>query len=581
MLSLFIPILIFGLYNLFTFNKNEENILSREITALQTPKARYSPDEKVPITANLKEKVEGQLEVNYYHLGDLIDEETVPIQQSKEASWEWSPPSEDHKGYLVEVKLIQNDQVTEEETIAVDVSSSWDKFPRYGYLGDFHSMSENEMQEVIDRLNRHHINGIQFYDWHDTHHQPLKMENGEPAETWLDIANREVSLETIRNYIDRAHERNMNAMSYNLLYGALGQAEEDGVKTEWRLFKDQEQGEHDYHPLPEEWKSDVFLVDPGNEEWQQYINEEMENVFAHLPFNGWHIDQLGDRGDVYNVEGEQISLKESYLPFLYRASEQTGKEMVMNGVNQYGQAEIAQSSVPFLYTEVWEPYNGYEDLKNIIDENYRFSNGEKNTVLAAYMNYDLADENGKFNTPGVLMTDAVIFASGGVHIELGEHLLSKEYFPHKNLQITETLETSLTNYYDFIVAYENVLRDELFEKDVEVDARDQTNISHNPEQGALWTFSKGNENKTVVHLLNFENASHLEWNDSNGEQNEPALKEDVPLTLNMEEDVKRIWTASPDIQGGKPIDLEFYQENDEVSVQLPHLKYWSMLVVEH
>ena len=49
------------------------------------------------------------------------------------------------------------------------------------------------------------------------------------------------------------------------------------------------------------------------------------------------------------------------------------------------------------------------------------------------MNYNKADNRGEFNTPGVLLTDAVMFALGGSHLELGgDHMLCKEYFPNEN-----------------------------------------------------------------------------------------------------------------------------------------------------
>ena len=64
-----------------------------------------------------------------------------------------------------------------------------------------------------------------------------------------------------------------------------------------------------------------------------------------------------------------------------------------------------------------------------------------NTVFAAYMNYNKADNRGEFNTPGILLTDAVMFALGGSHLELGgDHMLCKEYFPNENLTMSEEAE---------------------------------------------------------------------------------------------------------------------------------------------
>jgi dextranase len=38
--------------------------------------------------------------------------------------------------------------------------------------------------------------------------------------------------------------------------------------------------------------------------------------------------------------------------------------------------------------------------------------------------------------------------------------------------------------------------------------------------------------------------------------------------------------ASPDISGGSPIELNFVQQGNQVSLKLPSLKYWNMLVIE-
>ena len=45
------------------------------------------------------------------------------------------------------------------------------------------------------------------------------------------------------------------------------------------------------------------------------------------------------------------------------------------------------------------------------------------------MNYNKADNRGEFNTPGILLTDAVMFALGGSHLELGgDHMCAKSTF---------------------------------------------------------------------------------------------------------------------------------------------------------
>ncbi len=551
------------------------------IQRMTTDQASYQPNEIIHFTTQLLDKyTNGVLKITYYHLNDVIDQQEIQVTKN-ELQWTWQPPKEDFKGYLVHVQY-ESQTEQDQQTIAVDVSSSWSKFPRYGFLSKFHDMPKEEMESVISKLNRYHINGLQFYDWHYKHHQPIKLENNEPAAYWDDIANRSTSLQTIKKYIDLVHERNINAMAYNLLYGAFAEAEKDGVKREWRLFKDQEKNAHDFHPLPDNWKSDVFLVNPAHPEWQEYLFNQQKKVYKALPFDGWHIDQLGPRENVYDFDGEKLELDQSFQSFLEKAKmEMENKSLVMNAVNQYGQEQLSRSPVDFLYTEVWDQYKYFGDLKRIIDENNKFSQGKHNTVLAAYMNYMFSNHEGEFNTPGILLANSVIFASGGSHLELGEHMLSKEYFPHENLKMSPSLQSSLMHYYDFLVAYENLLRDNLQEVPVSIHSSDWVHFSSQPEQGKIWSFAKQKENQKVIHFINFFDATTLEWRDTNASQAEPQDRE--PLTVQIEEkrNIKKVWLASPDKQNSIPISLDFKQENKAVTFTLPSLKYWDMAVMEY
>ena len=90
------------------------------------------------------------------------------------------------------------------------------------------------------------------------------------------------------------------------------------------------------------------------------------------------------------------------------------RRLVMNSVSSFGAKEIAEAEkTDFLYNELWEEQDKFSDIHNVIKANSDFSKGKKNTVLAAYMNYRKGFPF--FNTPGVLLTDAVIFALGGAY----------------------------------------------------------------------------------------------------------------------------------------------------------------------
>lgn len=547
--------------------------------SISTDKAVYSPGDKVVFQLD-RSVIPSSAKVRYKHLNSLIFEEPITGD-----SWKWTPPAADYKGYMAEVFSTTGDTETIYASIGIDVSSSWKKFPRYGFLSKFHQMSNADATKVIEDLSRYHINGIQFYDWHNKHHKPLPFSDNTPAASWKDIINRDLYFSTVEKYINIAHGFNMKAMMYNLIYGAWDNAEADGIMPEWYVYKDASRLSKDYHPLPTPpFLSNIYLLDPSNTAWQQYLLNENKKVYQHLAFDGFHMDQLGSRGTRYSYNGSLLYLDQTYKPFIsaMKAAE-PDKDLVMNAVSQYGQTGIAQSPADFLYTEVWDPFNSYTDLANIIKANNIYSNHQKNTVLAAYMNYDKAENKGFFNTPSVIMANAVIFAFGGSHLELGEHMLAKEYFPNNNLEMKEDLKKAMVTYYDFLVAYQNLLRDGGTFNNTTVTSIDGkiNPIAWPAIQGNVSVVARKIDNRQVVHLINFRDSKTTNWRDNGGVQVAPALVRDTKLSVSINGTVKKVWVASPDNLGGASRTINFKQVGSTVAFTLPELQYWSMIVIEH
>ena len=184
------------------------------------------------------------------------------------------------------------------------------------------------------------------------------------------------------------------------------------------------------------------------------------------------------------------------------------------------------------------------------------------------------------------MADAVMMALGGSHLELGDHMLSREYFPASPLSMSEELKTAIVRYYDFMTAYQNLLRGAStqaeFEADMKcTDSSKRVNINAwPPKKGNVTTYSKKLGNTKVVHLLNFRNIDNLSWRDLNGQRPAPRLTINTPLTMTCSEKVKKVWTASPDNHAGAIQELAFTQSGDQISFTLPSLTYWSMIVLE-
>ncbi|GGG33796.1 cycloisomaltooligosaccharide glucanotransferase [Hymenobacter glacieicola] len=549
---------------------------------MQSDKARYAPGQAVAFNATIDAPQAGlTLEVKYLHGLGVVAQQTVTAANSS-ATWSWTPPATDYQGYLVALTLKNGATVLDETTLGVDVSSDWARFPRYGFLSEFGPKTSAQLDAMVQQLNRYHLNGLQFYDWMDQHHRPLPGTASVPA-TWNDLANRPTALATLAGYIDRGHARNMKSLFYNLVYGAYPSAAADGVSDTWGLYRDASHANrYTIGGLPGSWEaSSLNVLDPANAAWQNYLLNEHGKVYdaTRLSFDGWHMDQVGDPGTVYTYGGQVANLPTGFRSMIDAAkAARPAKSLVMNAVNQFGQSQIAPGPVDIVYTEMWTGNEEYSSLGQVIRDNEAAAPG-KRSVLAAYVNRGRSGSTGFFNDASVLLADAVIFAHGGSHIELGEHLLGNEYFPNNNLQMSALLQYNLTAYYDFLTAYQNLLRgpDRTFASV----ALTGTNVqAWPPALGKVAALSTTVGGSQVFHLLNFRDARTLNWRDDNQVQPIPTPVTNLNLSFPLGTAVTKLWVASPDINRGLPRQLTFTQSGGTVSFQLPELNYWTMVVAE-
>ena len=544
-------------------------------------KAMYAPGEKIRFEATVGTP-DASTHVRYRNGSKVIED--TPLSAT---TWEWTAPAEDGQGYLVEVYRQRNDTTQQiVGTIGVDVSSDWHLYPRYGFVATFDKSKTNSViASEMAYLNRCHINGVQFQDWHYKHHWPAPVDKqGNVLGSFTDIANRMNETSVIREYIRVQHSYGMKAIFYNLAFGALDDAKSDGVKEEWYMFKDANHSSKDSHVLPSSWKSDIFLTNPGNTDWQAYISQRNEEVYHNFDFDGYQIDQLGYRGDRYTYTGQKLNFNTAYASFInamYKAH--PAKDLIMNAVSSYcAQAILQTGHMALAYNETWADEAEYSNLYQIIKANRNYSSGKAQTVFAAYMDYNR--DNCTFNIPGVLLTDAVMFAIGGAHLELGDHMLCREYFPYTGVRMSDALKEEIIHYYDFATAYENYLRPVEGDQEVTLTVTDEAKkISFNvwpPKVGKVTTFARQQNGRIVLHLLNFTSADCTSWRDIDGTMPTPRVVKNSRLSVAVTNEVKHVYLASPDYHGGALQELPFKQADGKVSFTVPTLKYWDMLIFE-
>lgn len=563
---------------------------------LNTDRCAYQPGETVTFTAS--GVMPKDAHVRYRHLGDVVADTLI-----SKNNWTWTVPETDYQGYMAEVYTTEGETDVILGTIAIDVSSDWNRFPRYGFVATFgNDKNISTIQSEMNWLNRCHINAVQFQDWHNRHDWPLGGTRNSLLSSYKDIANRTIYTNTVKNYLSRQHKLGMKGFFYNLCFGVLDGYEEYGVKAEWLAYTDKSHTTPDKHGLPSTWKSDIYLANPGNPEWQAYMADRNDDVYASLDFDGFQIDQLGPRRTLYDYKGNTIDLTSGYASFVEAMKRRhPDKHLIMNAVSGYGTPQLgATGKLDCFYNEVWGCHKEdaltasdaqFAHLKTLIDNN-RQTNGAMQTVLAAYMNYGC--ESGYFNIPGVVMADAVIFALGGSHLELGgDHNLCREYFPYNAVKMGSDLQDWLTHYYDFSTAYENLLRGNWSENStVRVSSTAATINKWAPVNGQITQLARDVEGRRVIHLLNFNcqpsdkvNAAYLMgWHDKDGMRPWPVEYKDVPLTVtgltNLGK-VRRVWVASPDYMGGAVQEIKDYElTSSTLRMTLPALQFWTMIVIE-
>lgn len=460
----------------------------------------------------------------------------------------------------------------------------------YGYLSKFPSQSSATSSNTIAWMAKYHINYVQFYDWQWKQHIPLAGTVQSPAASWSDIANRTIYRQTVMDMIDACHANGMLAMNYNLLYGAYGNYQSDGsgVSSQWGLYNSPG-GSQWTVGLPASWAGGsgaLAMFNPANTNWQNYLFNRENDVFAaYSGFDGWHVDQLGDFGVKYDSSGAALDVWNTFAGFLNNAKAATGKRIVFNNVGAYGMfSTCSQVDADAVYVECWEG-NGqatYNDLKATIDNGIAWSGG-KSVVLAAYMNRGKG--SGNFGIPGVLLTDATIFASGGTHLELGDDgkMLCNEYFPNVNVTMSAALADTLKDYYDFIITYQDYLYGGFTNSGNAISLSiASTNVAA-PQK--VWAFAKVKNGQHMLNLINLVGENSINWRDDLGNYPVPTAQANFTAKYYYGSGTPAsVQVASPDINhGGTFQNLSFTTGSDGggnyVSFTVPSLAYWDLILI--
>ena len=375
------------------------------VTRAYTDKSTHSPGSQATITAEASGG--GTVHFSVSHLGAEIDSGDTTVENGK-ATWTYTTPSENNQGYLVTATGADD---THAET-ALDVSSSWTRFPRMGYVSHFKPTAPADIttgtsyesylsltpSEYIAKLSQdYHINALQYYDWQYRHEQPVAT--GDLADKWpLWYRDTYASKKTITDYIKDAKNANMGSLAYSMAYAANDNYDTNTIKDEWRLREDN--GSYWVRDLGEQWwvptpkgvnkpKSHQFMMNVNTQGWRDYITDQYVTQKDAFGFDGTHIDTLGQTVKK-DASGNSVDLTDGLTALVNETASKTGTATGINLPDGAGTDKISPSSASYIYTELWDHNETNQQVASYL-QGARDKSANKPQIVAAYANnYDPA-----------------------------------------------------------------------------------------------------------------------------------------------------------------------------------------------
>jgi dextranase len=548
--------------------------ITARISRLDWDKSFYKPGEAIQLTVHVAVKVErpvpARLTAQIVHLDTplaRLDQEVTLAGGEQAFVFSWNPPNVSRRGYGVDLHLqTQSGEELASAGTAFDVLERWTQNPRYGFLTDF-APGRADAVETVQMLTRYHINGLQFYDWMYRHEQFLT-----DMEPYDDLWSGNLhSRKTVDALIEAAHLHSIAAMPYSAVYGASMAFYKQ--HPDWVLYN--------VNGEPTFFGGEMMaIMDPRPDSpWTKHLLGQFDQVLEKTAFDGIHLDQYGDPKEGYDAQGNQYDLAPVLAELINQTKAHVNEHrrdgaVVFNAVTNWPIAAVAPADEDFVYIEVWPPYIWFNDLHDLVAEAQKISGG-KPVVLAAYI-----DPSFEYNAR---LIDAVIFASGGGHIELGEKegMLAEAYFP-KYQTMSPALALVVQRFYDFAVRYQDVIGPQT--QDITKDFQSQITVENYATSPSLmynkvWPIVRQGEGITTINLVNLVGLERPEWKEQVTTPPTPL----GPTVVHLSQatyPVSQVWFATPDGEDLSMKPLAFTQDGDVLTFTIPSLAYWDMIVIE-
>ena len=194
---------------------------------------------------------------------------------------------------------------------------------------------------------------------------------------------------------------------------------------------------------------------------------------------------------------------------------------------------------------------------------------------------------GSFDEPAVRLEDAVLFASGVTHIEIGDDLagIPHEYYPNRSKSIPPALQRALRRYYRFSAAYENLLfAPEVAPVDPGTAPLELLSGQRLDDHGAgvIHPIFRRGLDAEIVHLVNLIGVDDDLWRNA-APAPQPQTDVRIRYRLPLGSRATGLFVASPDLEDGRPMQQPYTMNEDAsgsfLEATIPRLEYWDMVVI--
>ncbi|MCL6547554.1 MAG: glycoside hydrolase family 66 protein [Alicyclobacillus sp.] len=500
---------------------------------------------------------------------------------------------------------------------AFDVRRHWRDAPRYGFLCEFNggarvsesgpfdpsersgaSAPEKEGGEgqpgairdegeveadglaaTRDFFRRFHLNVVQFYDWMERHDALVPT-----APEFVDPMGRLHSTSAITDKLRMLREVQAASVAYAAVYAALKDYADR--HPEWGLY--------DNAGVQQCLIDRFYLMDiSAKTGWTEHILRQFAEVMS-FGFDGLHLDQYGFPKTARRQDGSSLWMDGAYAGFVEACRDRLGPEagLIFNNVSSYPVHRTALSPVDAVYIEVWPPMTRYRHLADCVIRARLTGQRKKAVILAAYLKClrrrDRCTPDAAARS--ALLLTAVIHASGGYHLLLGEcyGVLTEAYYPDYVPMVPE-LREPLRRMYDVLTAdadlwYGPDAADVTwsFAGGINDEVRiEGAPFSVEAEAGKLWVRVLQTARGLVIHLVNLLWVQDDAWD----AVHEEPFAATPPLSISVEwnHPLQGVWVQRAESPGWQSVDVKLspHVRGRALSFTVPSFDIWSMVWIPH